>query len=274
MADAALTHPASVRLPATHRVLPSQVRYQLLLLIRNPRALMAGIVVPALLLGLRLGRFHHVSPHATGQLAALVAGLIVFGILGTAYLTHAAGLVAAREGGVLRRWRVTPLPRWGYFAGRIIGTVLMVDASALVLVLAAVSMAGLHVTAGAALSLLVTATLGALAWAAVGTAITIVIPTAQSTNPVLLVTFLPVLLFSGSLGSVAGLPHWLTMAAGYLPARPLVDGATRALTHTSGITLLSARDLLILLAWTLAALLVSARYFRWTPTRPSHAARS
>lgn len=276
MADATLTQPGphGIPLPSAPRVLGGQVRYQLLLLMRNPRALMAGIVLPGLLLGLRLGQFHHVSPRATGQLAALVAGLIVFGILGTAYLTHAASLVVAREDGVLRRWRATPLPSWGYFAGRIIGTVLIADASALLLVLVAISMAGLHVTAGAAVSLLITATLGALAWAAVGTAITIVIPTAQSTNPVLVLTFLPVLLFSGSIGPVAGLPHWLTAAASYLPARPVVDAASRALSHTGpGIALLSGRDLLILLGWALAGLLISARFFRWNPTRPSHAAR-
>jgi ABC-2 type transport system permease protein len=278
MADATMTAshptPGATRLPAVQRVVGGQVWYQLLLLMRNPRALMAGIVMPGLLLALRLGRFHHASAQPAGTVAALVAGLIVFGILGTAYLSHAASLVIAREDGVLRRWRATPLPTWGYFTGRIAATVLAADASALVLVLVGVSMAGLHVTAGMAVSLLIAATLGGLAWAAVGTAVTAVIPTAQSTNPVLVLTFLPVLLFSGSLGDVNGLPQWLTTAASYLPAQPVIDAATRALSHTGpGIALLPVRDLLVLMCWTLAGLLISVRFFRWNPHRPSHAAR-
>ena len=272
MADAGMTvhrpAPGVPRLPTARRVLRAQVRYQLLLLMRDPRALMAGIVMPGLLLALRLGRFHHTGAQAAGPVAALVAGLIVFGILGTAYLSHAASLVIAREDGVLRRWRATPLPTGGYFTGRIVATVLAADASALVLVLVGVTMAGLHLTAGMAVSLLVAATLGGLAWAAVGTAVTALIPTAHSANPVLVLTFLPVLLLSGSLGEVNGLPHWLTTAASYLPAQPVIGAATRALTHTGpGIALLSARDLLILLGWTLAGLLISARFFRWTPHR-------
>jgi hypothetical protein len=37
--------------------------------------------------------------------------------MSVAYLTHAASLVVAREDGVLRRWRATPLPFWGYGHG-------------------------------------------------------------------------------------------------------------------------------------------------------------
>ena len=51
--------------------------------------------------------------------------------MSVAYLSHASGLVVAREDGVLRRWRATPLPSWGYFAGRIVATVLLADAAAL-----------------------------------------------------------------------------------------------------------------------------------------------
>jgi ABC-2 type transport system permease protein len=261
-------------LPGVQRVLGAQVRYQLLLLMRNPRALMAGVVMPGLLLALRLGRVHHVSGAASAQVATLVAGLIVFGILGTAYLAHASSLVIAREDGVLRRWRATPLPGWAYFAGRIIATVLAADAAGAVLVLAGVAMAGLHVTAGMAVSLGIAVTLGALAWAAAGTAVTTVIPTAQGANPVLVLTFLPVLLLSGSLGAVPGLPQWLITVVSYLPAQPVIDAAALALHHTgAGPAWIPVRDLLILLAWALVGLAVSARFFRWNPHRPAHAAR-
>ena len=78
------------------RALRALVHYQLLLLVRTPRAAFAGLLLPLGLLLLR-GDGH---PGAD-----LVAGLTVLGALSTSYLTHAAGLVSARESGVLRGWR-------------------------------------------------------------------------------------------------------------------------------------------------------------------------
>jgi ABC-2 type transport system permease protein len=129
-----------IRLPGLVPVAGSQLRYQLTLLLRTPRTLMAGLILPGALLALQLGRVQHIGQGAAADLlAARVAGLVVLGAMSVAYLTHAASLVVAREDGILRRWRATPLPAWGYFAGRILATVLIADAAALVLVLVAVA---------------------------------------------------------------------------------------------------------------------------------------
>jgi ABC-2 type transport system permease protein len=143
------------------RLLAVQVRYQLILLLRNPRSLMAGLILPGALLALQLGKGGGTDP---AGLAARVAGLVMLGAMSIAYLIHASSLVVAREDGVLRRWRATPLPAWGDFAGRIIATVLLADAAGLILVLIGIAMAGLHLTGPAVIGLLIAGTLGALAW--------------------------------------------------------------------------------------------------------------
>lgn len=43
-------------------------------------------------------------------LGPVFACRVVLGVTLTAYLTHASGLVAAREAGVLKRWRATRSP--------------------------------------------------------------------------------------------------------------------------------------------------------------------
>jgi ABC-2 type transport system permease protein len=258
-----------MRLPGLGPVIAGQVRYQLTLLLRNPRTLMAGLILPGALLALQLGRVEHAGQGAaTTLLAARVAGLVVLGAMSLAYLTHASSLVVAREEGVLRRWRATPLPAWGYFAGHIIATVLLADAAGLILVLVGVEMAGLHLTGGAIGGLLVAGSLGALALAAAGTAITPLLTSAQGANPLLTLTFIPLIIFSGGFGSLSGLPHWLSTVMSYLPAQPMIDGVTRALDHSAD---LSGRDLAVLMAWALGGLLISVRYFRWDPHRPRHA---
>jgi hypothetical protein len=81
---------------------------------------------------------------------------------------------------------------------------------------------------GAALSLFVVLGVAALAWAGVGTALTALIPTAESAQPLLAFSYFPVMLLSGA---------------------PVLPG----------------RDLAVLAAWAVAGLLASLRLFRWTP---------
>lgn len=237
-----------------------QVRYQMLLLVRTPRALLAGLLLPLMLLVLRGDRNAR-----AGLETELIAGLAVLGVISVAYLTHATGLVAAREDGALRRWRATPLPRWCFFAGRILATVLLAVMSTAIIVLAGVSFYGLRVGAGAAGDLLGVIVLGALSWAALGTAVSAVIPAAESAQPLLALTFYPVILLSGVFGPLTNQPGWVVSIVRYLPARPVIDAATNALQGRSEV--LSGTDLTVLIGWTLAGLVGSICFFQWSPRR-------
>jgi ABC-2 type transport system permease protein len=264
----------AIRLPGLIPVIGGQLRYQLTLLMRTPRTLMAGLILPGALLALQLGRVQHIGQRAAADvLAARVAGLVVLGAMSVAYLTHASSLIVAREDGILRRWRATPLPAWGYFAGRIAAAVLIAGAAALILVLVGVAMAGLHLTAAGIVSLLVAATVGSLALAAAGTAITRLIPSAQGANQLLALTYIPLIIFSGGFGGLSGLPHWLNTLVSYLPAQPMIDAVTRALETGAGQSglALPGRDLAVLAAWAVGCLLLSVRFFQWDPHRPRHA---
>jgi ABC-2 type transport system permease protein len=262
-------------LPGAIPVLAAQVRYQLTLLVRNPRALMTGLVLPAVLVALELGRVQHIGSTAAGMtvLAPRVAGLFLFSTASIALLTHANTLVAAREDGVLRRRRAAPLPPGAYFAGKIVATVLAADLAGAVLVTVSVEMAKLQLTAHAVVAMLVAGTLGALAFAAVGTALTALISTVQSAQPVLMLTYLPLVFLSGAFGPISSLPHWLTTAMTYLPAQPLADALSAALLHGGG-ALMPGRDAAVLAGWLLGGLLLSLRFFRWAPNRPGHARRA
>jgi ABC-2 type transport system permease protein len=261
----AITAPAPGRLPNLGRLLLAQVRYQLRLLLRTPRALGAGVAIPALLLLLS-------HPGHAGVQASHLAGLAVLGVTTTAWVTHGIGLVAAREAGVLKRWRATPLPPWCWFVGRTTATVLVATSAAAVTVLIGVARYGTRLDAGAAVGVLAAVALGALAWAAPATALTGVIPNVESASPILTLTYLPVILVSGVFGSLGGQPHWLATLAGWLPAQPMIDAATGALAHTSGPPELPGRDLVVLAGWAVAGLVASLALFRWEPNRPGRRA--
>lgn len=261
------------RLPGPGPVLATQVRYQLTLLMRNPRAIAAGLILPGALLALQLGgKQQHAGATAAGManLAPEVAGLVVLSAAAIALFSHANGLVVAREEGVLRRWRASPLPAWAYFAGRIVATMLVTVAAGLILVMVAKGMADLTLTGHAITGLLAADALGALALAAAGTVITALIPSAQSAQPVLMLTYIPLILLSGSFGAIQSLPHWLTTAVTYLPAQPVINATSNALVHSGG-PVMSLHDVAVLADWIAGGLLLSLWFFQWDPHRPAHA---
>jgi ABC-2 type transport system permease protein len=203
-------------------MLTSQLAYQTRLLLRTPRAAFGGVLLPLMLLALRQGRS--------------VGAITVLGLASTAYVTHATGLVAAREAGVLKRWRATPLPPACLLGARLAVTVALAVAGGALTVLAGA------LFYGADPGVLAVLPLGAVAWASLGTAVSGLVPSVEAAWPVIAVTYVPAVLLSGRV-------------AEYLPAAPLADGA------------LSARDVAVLAAWTALGAALSLRRFSWLPRR-------
>ena len=74
----------------------------------------------------------------------------------------------------------------------------------------------------AVVGLLVVDMLAALALAASGTAITAIIPSAPSAQPVLMLTYIPLIVLGGAFGAITSLPHWVNTAMTYLPVQPAI----------------------------------------------------
>jgi ABC-2 type transport system permease protein len=246
------------RLPAIGPLLAGQIRYQVRLLLASGRTITVGIAIPVIFL---VAGGHHPS-------ASDVARDAVFGLTLTAWNANGVRLVAARQAGVLKRWRATPLPRWCYLTGRITATVLVAVLAGAVTVTVAALLYHLHLTVSASLAVLAVFVLGAAAWAAAATALTAVIPTVEAATPILTLVYFPLIIISGVLGSISE-PHWLSTVASYLPAEPLIAGATHALHHAHGTALLPTRDIVVLAAWAVAGIAIAATSFRWEPQQPT-----
>ncbi|MGH2718636.1 MAG: ABC transporter permease [Actinomycetota bacterium] len=256
MAESAATMPT--RLPTTAGLLMAQIRYQLRTMLRSPRAVFAGIALPAVLLVLS-------DSKQQGLPINVMAGFGVLGLTITAWSTHGISLVGARQSGVLKRWRATPLPRWCYFVARLTSTVLLATVAGAVPLIMGRTLFGVHLAMGGVLLALGMLVLGALAWAAPATAITALIPNADSAWPILSLTFLPIVLVSGVFGSLSNVPQWITAAATYFPAQPVINAVTRAL-HGAPI---SAHDLLTMACWIAGGFAASLVFFRWEPRLPA-----
>jgi len=183
---------ARPRMPSVVRLLAAQIGYQARLL-SSGRAVVIGVGLPVILL---------IASHAQRSnttSAAGIAGYAAFGLTLTAWNTYGVRLVAAREAGVLKRWRATPLPRWCYFLSRILATVVVSVLAGAATVAVGVLLYGMHLTVSGGLAALVAFTIGAFAWAATATALTAAIPTVEAAAPTMMLTYFPVIIISGIL---------------------------------------------------------------------------
>ncbi len=249
------------RQPGPRGLLAGQVAYHTRVLLRTPRAVVGGVLLPVLLLVLR-GDATHLT---AGEHARLVAGLAVFGALSIAYITHTSNLVAARQAGVLKRWRATPLPAWSYFTGRIAATTLLAVAGGIVTTLAGAAEYHIPLHPGTILGLAVVLLVGAATSASIGTAASALIPRVEAAWPLLGMTYVPMVILSGGFGSAGGEPAWVATIVDYLPVRPVIDGASNVMLPGNGGLPISVHNAAVLAAWAVAGMLLSGRWFQWAP---------
>lgn len=256
---------AAARLPSPARLLAAQTGYQVGQLLSSGRTLAIGIVLPVILLIASKGK----------NTAPDVAGYAAFGLTITAWASYGVRLVAARESGLLKRWRASPLPRWCYFVAAVAATALTAVIAGGVAVAVAVALWGNHFGAGpsvqltgkGAAAILVVFVLAALAWASAATAVTSLIPSVEAAFPTLTLIYFPLVIISGVLFNLNE-PHWLSTLVSYLPAQPMIDAARNAVHHGPGVPFIPGRDAAVLGTWAAGALAVAILTFRWEPHRP------
>lgn len=264
-------HSAAARLPSPARLLLTQIGYQIRQLLSNGRTLAIGIGLPVILLVASKGKSS--TPD--------VAGYAAFGLTITAWASYGVRLVAARESGLLKRWRASPLPRWCYFAGSIVATTLTAVIAGAIAVGVALLLWGRHFDAGPSIlftgrsagALVLVFALAALAWASAVTAVSTLIPSVEAAFPTLTLIYFPLVIISGVLFGLNE-PGWLSTLVKYLPAQPMIDAATNSVHHGAGVPFIPGRDAAVLAAWAAGGLLVAILTFRWEPHRPrGHAGR-
>jgi ABC-2 type transport system permease protein len=190
----------------------------------------------------------------------LLAGLIGYGVVATAFAGLAITIVIRRESGVLKRVRGTPLPTWIYLAA-VIGSTLLVLALESVVLIAIGQALGAGRPAspfGLALAILV----GAVVFAALGLALTGAVRSDEGSSALVNAVYLPMVFISGVFFSVDSLPSFLQAIADVSPLTYLLD-LVRDLYIDGGNP--SPTDLAVLAAWGIAGLLIALRVFRWEP---------
>jgi ABC-2 type transport system permease protein len=257
---------------STTTVARHEIGYARKMMLRDPAAVFFTVGLPLLYLFIFAtvdkGTWHLPGVPGEVKLSAFVVGsVVVIGVVSAAFQYLAPQLVHDREDGILKRLRSTPVSTGAFLAGPVVNAaaaslVLAVLVAALGRAAFNVSLPVDHLAAAA-----VTVVLGTLAFCAMACLATVVIRKASAAMPLVFAVTLTLFFLSGNFFPVDKAPAAWRLVANIFPVRHFLMAMLTAYDpHVTGAGF-APGDLAIIALWGVAAGLLAARTFRWTPVR-------
>jgi len=246
----------------------TQARYQLRLLARSPLSTFTIVIIPLLL----LVTLNAVMP--ADALAALRGGRYVdfltpamatFALLNAAYINVITGVVLARDSGVLKRLRATPLPTSAQVAGRLVTAALTGALAAGVVVTVGVVLLDAHLDSSQLGWAVLLALLAGACLSVLGLAVSVIVPKPESALPIAYGTVLPLGFISDVFFPATAEPTWVHDLATFFPIAPIAHAAERMFDSNATGWPMTGSELASVLAWTAAGAVVAVAAFRWEP---------
>jgi ABC-2 type transport system permease protein len=236
-----------------HRMVVAQASLEFRTLLRNGEQLLLVLIIPVLL----LAAFSRFGP---GKRIAFVApGILALAIMSTAFTSLAIGTGFERRYGVLKRLGSTPLRRSGLIGAKTL-TVLAIELlQAVVIVVFGLALGWRPHAGGGAVAWVL---LLGLAGTAAFSGLALLMAGTLRAEATLAGANLVYLIMLGLGGMVFSLTRFgaAQPVLRLLPAGALSDGLRSVLQDGGG---LPVRDLLVLAAWAVAGIAITARVFRW-----------
>lgn len=191
----------------------------------------------------------------TASIISYVITLVSFGSL-------LSRITTARERGLLKRFRGTPMPSWVYLVSEIGRTVVVVYATVALLVAVGAIFYRVHLSAHLLIGLVIYVALGVTCFCALALALTGVCKTADSASAIgpLAATILSFL--SGVFIPAFLMPTWLIDIGKVFPLEHVARGLQSAFL-IAGSTGVNVVNVGVLALWAVVALVVATRSFRW-----------
>ena len=233
-----------------------QFRYENKAFWRNPAAAFFTFVFPLMFLVIFNGLFEETQFY--------VPAIGAFAVITACFTNIAMGVTIARDQGVLKRIRGTPLPAVSYLVGRVLHAVFI----ALILV-TIVTLAGTlfyDVDPPSDLGRFVaTLTIGAASFCALGLAFTALIPNEEAAPAVVNAAVLPLSFVSDIFIPSDHAPDWMQTIADVFPIKHFAQAMLASFDPS--FRAWSNVDLIVLAVWGVVGLLAAIKFFSWEPRR-------
>src|ERR1019366_4704224 len=161
--------------------------------------------------------------------------------------------------------RGTPLPPWLYMAGRLGAAAVVALVSKVAVVAVGALIYDFEIVWSAIPAALVVLALAMFCFCALGLAVTVLVPAADSALPIAWGTIMPLCFISDVFMPIDNAPHWLRATASFFPLRPFADDLETAFNPVAKGATLQLHSVAVLAAWGVAAALFALLTFRWQP---------
>jgi ABC-2 type transport system permease protein len=232
--------------------------------LRNRTMLFWNLAFPVFLLVIYSQIFGEMDVGGQDFMTWVLPGVVVFNILAFGLLSSGTLMVQMREKGILRRLQASPVP-----AGQLVGSYLLVNVAiallqSTILVVFAGLVFGTPLQLEGVLRALPMVVLGILAFVALGQVISGLATSAAVAVIVGQVINFSQMFVTDMIMPIDLMPEWIQKVAPYLPAYATVQLVRPPLVDARfGPDL--GHNLLVMVAYTVAAGLVAACLFRWSP---------
>jgi ABC-2 type transport system permease protein len=264
-----------LRRPSLASLVWQQFRYQNRVFWRTPIAAFFTIVFPLMLLVLFTAIFGNEEIEGLGITTAqyFTPGLAVFAAVSATYTNLAIGTAIARDNGILKRIRGTPIPPWAYIAGRVASSVYLAFLAMALMMGAGVVFYGVQIIARTLPAALLTFVVGVSCFAALGMLVAAISPNGDAAPAITNATLLPVAFISNIFFPIENPPRWMEIAGNFFPLKAFAEAFRDAFDPTLTGSQFHWPQIGYLLLWGVVAGLLAARFFRWEPSAGSTSRR-
>ncbi|MGO9954854.1 MAG: ABC transporter permease [Solirubrobacteraceae bacterium] len=186
--------------------------------------------------------------------------------MSASFNTLAISLVIRRESGLLKRLRLSPLPTWTLLTSILLSTLLIAFAQVVLMLAVGRWAFGVRLPSSAGAGALVAVlVLGGLSFAALGIAMSTLIPNQQAAGPLTSTVFF-VLLFLSGLWFPLKSGATLAKISTWFPIRHFITAVFKTFSHP-GTSAWAGHDLLIVAILGVVGAAIALRRFQWAPYR-------
>jgi ABC-2 type transport system permease protein len=251
------------------RMVAHQLRYDLLVVWRNPQSRFFSLALPVIFMVLLTSLFgngsHVVGAHRIKNSTYYVPGISTLGIVAVSFVNLVVSITTTRESGILKRRRSTPVPAWVLIASRVLTSVILSIALVVLLVVIGRIAYGVHLPGKTIPAFALAVAVGAACFCCLAFALASFIPSEDAAQPTLQAITLPLYFISGVFVPASQLSSTLKGIASVFPVRHLDAALFKAFDPSTKGAGFSGHDLLIVVIWALAGLAVALRRFSWAP---------
>jgi ABC-2 type transport system permease protein len=254
--------------PSVGSLLWQQFKYQNKVFWRTPIAAFFTIVFPLMLLVLFTAIFGNEEIEELGITTAqyFTPGLAVFAAVSATYTNLAIGTAIARDNGILKRVRGTPIPPWAYIAGRIASAVYLAFIAMVLMMAVGVAFYGVQIYARTVPAALLTFLVGVSCFAALGMLVAALAPNGDAAPAITNATLLPVAFISNIFFPIEDPPRWMEVLGDFFPLKAFAESFRDAFDPTLTGAQFHWADIGYMLLWGVVAGLLAVRFFRWEPS--------